>query len=312
VLSVHYTSEQEAFEGIKKLYDYYLQSYPDFYAKNTNLVKVAVDAITAAYADSVFPDQKMDWTTHADNLQHTDSPGCFRCHDGKHVSINGKDTVRLECNLCHSIPTVSTSFQLVTNIPLEKGFEPVTHTNPNWINLHRSTFDKTCETCHTTADAGGTSNKSFCSNSICHGSTFKFTWFDAPKLKVLLDAQKPTPAPTTPTPIPTVAPTPSSAQPTAAPTTQAPANGAVTFSTLAPIFQDKCGQCHGDAAIKGLSLTTFEKTMAGGADGPVIVSGKPDDSLIIKKLADGNHPGQLSADEMTLLKQWITAGAPEK
>ena len=304
VLSVHYTSEQEAFDGIKKLYDYYLQNYADFYSKNTNLVKAAVDSVTKAYADSVFPDQKMDWATHPDNLQHTDSPGCFRCHDGKHVSINGKDTIRLECNLCHSIPAISTSYQLITNIPVEKGFEPDTHTNPNWINLHRSVFDKTCQTCHTTKDEGGISNTSFCSNSICHGSTFKFTGFDAPKLKVLLDAQRPTPAPATATPIPTLAPTASSA-----PTTQAQVNG---YAKIGPIFQDKCGKCHGDALIKGLSLITYEKTMAGDPNGLVVVPGKPDESLLIQAQSKGNHPGQLSPDELTLVKQWITAGATKK
>ena len=312
VLSVHYTSEQEAFDGIKKIYNYYTQNYADFYAKNTNLVKAAVDSITEAYAKSVFPDQKMDWTTHPDNLQHIDSPGCFRCHDGKHVSLNGKDTVRLECNLCHSIPAVSTSFQLITNIPVEKGIEPSSHTNPNWINLHRTAMDKSCQACHTTEDEGGISDKSFCSNSICHGSSYKFTGFDAPKLKALMDAQRPTPVPATATPVVTQVPTTAVGQATAAPTTQAPASGAVTFAKIATVLKDKCGSCHGDAAIKGLVLTSYEKTMAGSSDGPVVIPGKPDDSSLVKKQVGGNHPGQFTPEELTLVKQWITAGALEK
>ena len=40
------------------------------------------------------------------NLGHIDSPGCFRCHDGKHLDAN-QQAIRLECNLCHSIPVVA-------------------------------------------------------------------------------------------------------------------------------------------------------------------------------------------------------------
>ena len=191
--------------------------HADFYAKNTAVVKFALDAIKDAYTNTVFrSEDRLDG--HANNIQHKDLPGCFRCHDGKHVTANGKDTVRLECNLCHSIPTVSTAFQLVSEIPVAKGFEPENHKNPNWINMHRTAFDTSCSTCHTVEDPGGVSNTSFCSNSICHGSTWKFAGFDAPKLREVLKSQQPTPAPTTQaTAVPTAKPT-ASGQATAAPT----------------------------------------------------------------------------------------------
>ena len=307
-----YTSQEQGLAEIAKLEGYYQQNFADFYTKNTPLVKAAVAAIIEAFQNSVFVDQKMNWQTHPDNMQHKDFPGCMRCHDGKHVTANAKDTVRLECNLCHSIPTVSTTFQLVAEIPVEKGFEPETHKSPNWIDFHRTAFDKTCQTCHTVEDPGGVSNKSFCSNSVCHGATWKFAGFDAPKLREVLKSQQPTPAPTAEAK-PTLAPTPTpAAGATAAPTTAAGGSAAVTFVQVAPIFEAKCNACHGDAGIKGLFLNSYDKIMAGSASGPVIVPGKPDDSLLIKIQTGGTHPGQLAPDELTLVIQWITGGALEK
>jgi len=37
---------------------------------------------------------------------HKDFPGCFRCHDGKHINEKG-EAIRLQCTLCHDIPQVS-------------------------------------------------------------------------------------------------------------------------------------------------------------------------------------------------------------
>jgi mono/diheme cytochrome c family protein len=311
VLGKTYNSQNDAYTAILGLEAYYQQNYADFYGKNTVMLKNAVVAIKNAFDDSVFIDQKMDWQTHPDNMQHKDFPGCMRCHDGKHVTANGKDTVRLECNICHSIPTVSTSAITVSQVPVSKGPEPENHKNPNWINLHRASFDQSCQGCHTVEDPGGVSNKSFCSNSACHGATWKFAGFDAPKLREVLKSQMPTPAPTS---VPTAKPQPTAAPAagaTAAPTQAASSGGATTYAEIGKIFETKCVACHGESGLKGLSLTTYAKSMAGGASGPAIVPGKPDDSLLVK-IQMGNHPGKLSDDELALVKKWITAGAPEK
>jgi mono/diheme cytochrome c family protein/nitrate/TMAO reductase-like tetraheme cytochrome c subunit len=310
VLAAKYNDQPQGLAAIAGLEKYYQQNYADFYGKNTALIKSAIAALSDSFQNTVFPDQKMDWTTHPSNMQHKDSPGCFRCHDGKHLSAKGTETIRLECNLCHSIPSASTSFQLVSNIPVSKGFEPENHKNQNWINLHRTAFDKSCQTCHTVEDAGGVSNKSFCSNSVCHGADWKFAGFDAPKVREVLKSQQPTPAPT-----PKITPTPASAQPTLEATpapTQAASGGAVAFDQVGPIFEKVCTACHGDTGIKGVSLTSYAKVMAGGADGPIIVAGKPDDSLLIKVQSRGGHPGQLSPEQLDLVKKWITGGALEK
>ncbi len=178
LLSMKFDSLAQANAGFDTLKSFYQQNYPDFFNLNEEVVNYAISTLKDSYKNSVFLDQEIDWTTHPDNNQHKYSPGCFRCHDGKHISLNDKDVVRMECNLCHSIPTVSTSFELSSDITVSKGIEPESHQNPNWINLYRSAFDKTCQTCHTVTDAGGTSNTSFCSNSVCHGNDWIFVKFD--------------------------------------------------------------------------------------------------------------------------------------
>ena len=143
----------------------------------------------------MFPDQKIDWTTYPNNLGHINSPGCFRCHDGKHLDPK-QQAIRLECNLCHSVPVVAGPDAFVANIEISRGPEPDTHRNPNWISLHNKSIDTSCSACHTMDDPGGTSNTSFCSNSACHGNVYTYAGFDAPNLRAVLQAQIPTPAPT--------------------------------------------------------------------------------------------------------------------
>ena len=48
-------------------------------------------AVQAVYLRNVFPDMKLDWGYHPNNIGHEDFPGCFRCHDG---SIEAKDGTR--------------------------------------------------------------------------------------------------------------------------------------------------------------------------------------------------------------------------
>ncbi len=68
--------------------------------------------------------------------------------------------------------------------------------------------------------------------------------------------------------------------------------------------------------MSGLSLTTREAMLQGGARGPAIVPGKSAQSLLYKAVAhDGElqmPPGKaaLSADQLRVIRQWIDSGAP--
>jgi mono/diheme cytochrome c family protein len=78
------------------------------------------------------------------------------------------------------------------------------------------------------------------------------------------------------------------------------------------LFQAKCSTCHGAAATGGLNLSTYADAMKGGNTGPVIVPGDSANSLLVTKQQAGNHPGQLTPEELAKVIEWINAGAPEK
>ncbi len=286
-----YPTMDAAERGIAALSDFYRTTYPDYAAENAQAIQEAVQAIQTAYRESVFIDQKVDWNTHPNNVGHLSAPGCFRCHDGRHLTQD-QEAIRLECNLCHAIPVVSQSDQFVSNIEISRGPEPQSHLNTNWIQLHRDAFDASCSNCHTTANAGGTDDSSFCSNSACHGRAWTYAGFDAPELRAILAQQLPTPAPT-----------------------QAPAvsEAPLTYNgVVGSLLRSRCGMCHGANGQKGLDVTTYAGLMKGSTSGLVILGGDVPGSLLVQ-VQSATHPhfGQLTADELEMMRDWIAAGAPE-
>ena len=110
-------------------------------------------------------------------------------------------------------------------------------------------------------------------------------------------------SPLTPTPFPTALPS----------ATPLPIIGVAWADGIGALFQSKCIVCHGSpSGLGGLNLASYAGIQPGGASGPVVVPGDPEASLLVVKQAAGNHPGQLSGEELALVRQWIEAGAPEK
>jgi mono/diheme cytochrome c family protein len=262
----------------------------DYYPDHADQIKSAMQSIRDIYDQTFFPEQKIDWTTHPNNVGHINSPGCFRCHDGKHLDAN-QQAIRLECNLCHSIPIVSGAQDFVTHIEISHGLEPESHLNANWISMHNQAIDATCSNCHTTDDPGGTSNTSFCSNSACHGTVFSYAGFDAPALREIIKAQLPTPT---------------------VEATLTPPTGTVTYDNyIGAIFKANCSTCHGEEPTAGLSLITYAGAIKGSDNGPVIVPGDSANSKIVQ-VQSGQHFRNLTKEELNSVIQWINAGAPEK
>ena len=85
---------------------------------------------------------------------------------------------------------------------------------------------------------------------------------------------------------------------------------------IRPILAGTCFKCHGDSKIGGgLRVDLRESLMKGGENGPAIVSGNPDESLIIQALRheDGVSampPGKkLPPEVVASFAEWIKAGA---
>lgn len=287
-LSVEYISRAQAFTAFDALETYYKGT--DYYSGHEEQVSDAIQELKNIYDRTVFHDQEIDWKTHPNNLGHINSPGCFRCHDGKHLDEN-QQAIRLECNVCHSIPVVKGEEDFVTEIEISSGLEPESHLNPNWISLHNQVFGESCKACHTMEDAGGTSNTSFCSNSACHGSVYTFAGFDAPALREILQSQ-----------LPTLEPTAELPESTGTPTYE---------GYVGPLVTTKCGACHGELATAGLNMLTYEGLMAGGSDGPVVVPGDSANSVLFQVQNTGKHFANFTEEELEIVQQWIDSGAPE-
>ena len=103
LLKATYASEEDAAQKIPAgLNSFYQQKYADIWAKRSNDVQLAGQALVAIYRNNVFPDLKVTWATYDNNLGHNDSPGCFRCHDDAHATAD-KKTITQDCSTCHQM-----------------------------------------------------------------------------------------------------------------------------------------------------------------------------------------------------------------
>jgi hypothetical protein len=283
VMERQYPTTEEGQRAIGGLRDYYSVNWPDYYAKNMDKVNKAVDQAQQLYARMVFPTMAVDWTTHPNNLGHKDWPGCFRCHDGKHLNQN-KESIRIECNLCHSIPLKDRPDGSTATLAVQGQFQPKSHIDTHWVSRHRFEFDNTCQGCHDVSNPGGSDDSSFCANSGCHATEWKFAGLNAPAIVKLTNVLNES-LPTYP-------------------------ESALTWNDLiGPILQARCVACHGGTA--GLHLESYEGALAGGNLGPAIAPGKAEQSLLVKLQRQG-HPNSLAPRELGWIEAWINAGAPKE
>ena len=76
-------------------------------------------------------------------------------------------------------------------------------------------------------------------------------------------------------------------------------------------FELRCTLCHGSRVpLSGLDLTNYELAMLGGTDMPAITPNQPENSGVIQRHINGDHPATMTRDELDKLSGWILAGAP--
>jgi hypothetical protein len=103
LLTRPYNSTPEAVASIAtNLNDFYRTNYKDTYSQKQQLINGAVTEIQRIFQTYFFPEMKTDWQTHPNNIGHLYFAGCFRCHDGEHVSSTGK-VITNNCNVCHTV-----------------------------------------------------------------------------------------------------------------------------------------------------------------------------------------------------------------
>jgi nitrate/TMAO reductase-like tetraheme cytochrome c subunit len=297
-----YLSREEASDAFASLEEFYAENHPQIHAEQGGAIRQAVSTLQDMYDEIVFSEQKIDWQTHRNNLEHKDFPGCFRCHGGSHLT-GTEEAIRLECNLCHSIPVVTDETGLVTNIELSRGPEPTSHTHTSWITIHGLALDNSCAACHPPKDPSidymelegkPPADGSFCGNSACHVSEWQFAKFNSPALHNMLERQLYLLQNTSPFLLEGVPRT--------------------YESTFKAMFDGRCTACHaGPNAEADLDLSNYASLFHETGDGPAIVAGDPDGSLLVQRQSQRrDHFGQVLETELEALREWILAGAPER
>jgi hypothetical protein len=172
VLSQGYATKEAAREGIATGLDsFYLKQYPKVHQARRDAIKKAIAEVQKIYQTNIFPEMKVDWRTHPDNIGHTLYPGCFRCHEGNHVSREGK-VLGKDCQLCHTIIGQQTELPKPTEVAATETFN---HPWPllgkhaqlscNQCHWRGRGLSPDCATCHT-LPAGAPMATLAC--SICH------------------------------------------------------------------------------------------------------------------------------------------------
>jgi hypothetical protein len=140
-LEQSYTSEKQAEEGIRQtIKEFYTLNRPDIAGNMGKKIDRAVEEIQKIYSRNYFPEMRVSWKRYNDNVGHLYYPGCFRCHDGKHVSDDGKVLSR-DCNVCHTI--LSQQFE---KKGLRMSLSGVEYQHP--VDIGNAWKEMNCSDCH--------------------------------------------------------------------------------------------------------------------------------------------------------------------
>jgi hypothetical protein len=136
ILTAEYKTTPEA---MKKIEASMREMYKDFGDKK--LVQETTKQIQKIYSQNFFPEMKVNWKVYPNNIGHTLFPGCYRCHDGQHVSSDGQ-VISHDCRSCHTIIAQGNGEKLKSIAPEGLEFEHPVDIGDVWKEMN-------CAECHT-------------------------------------------------------------------------------------------------------------------------------------------------------------------
>jgi len=140
-LDAPYATKQGGLDSIRiAVEEYYRTNFPGLAVSGKAAIDRTVDELQKIYGRNYFPEMRVSWKKFTDNLGHLYYPGCFRCHDGKHVSADGKVLSR-DCNTCHTI--LAQQFEKDT-LRLSLGGIPYRHP----LDIGDAWKETNCSDCH--------------------------------------------------------------------------------------------------------------------------------------------------------------------
>ena len=99
------------------LLETYRAQYPGIVEQRGADIDRAVEIASKIYDRAVFPEMKVSWQTYPTNIGHRNWPGCFRCHDGHHVTADGRVLSNDCAHTCHTQPRRSAPTDLGVTDP---------------------------------------------------------------------------------------------------------------------------------------------------------------------------------------------------
>lgn len=129
-------------EGVKAIdagvKEFYATKYPKLAQEKASAIAEAVRHIQGMYKRNYFPEMKVTWSTYPNHIGHFYTPGCFRCHDGKHKTAKGK-VISKDCNICHTVIS-----QKQENIPAGTQVKDFVHP----VDIGDELMNMNCSECH--------------------------------------------------------------------------------------------------------------------------------------------------------------------
>jgi nitrate/TMAO reductase-like tetraheme cytochrome c subunit len=142
ILNKDYSTSDSAMLAIKtKVNDYYATKYPNLPETQKKEILQTILGIQEGYSQNIFPEMGVKWTAYPNHLGHKETNGCYRCHNDRHKSDNGKVITR-NCNLCHDIVAQGAD----STMEISNSFKPLAFKHP--VDISDEWKTTLCSECH--------------------------------------------------------------------------------------------------------------------------------------------------------------------
>ena len=162
-----WTSYAEEFPELK-------EKYPDAWHRSEDLLEDQQELMAGLLLRNQFDAADISWRSFPDNAGHRNSPGCFRCHNGRHQTAEG-DLLPVSCTQCHGIPIVTSRDRVAGELLDLTDMRPHrSHNAQDFLFVHGELAEEegaNCDACHGKIEYG-TNDRTFCANSGCHDNSW--------------------------------------------------------------------------------------------------------------------------------------------
>lgn len=144
VLNRDYPTSDSAMRTIEsEVMMYYEYMHEDIFASEPELIRKAIDGLKNEFSKNIFPGMQVKWDVYPNHIGHLEFNGCFRCHNDRHSTEDGR-VISMDCNLCHTIISQGNP----DNLMVSGLNEPMEFVHPNDPN--QAWKEVLCAECHIT------------------------------------------------------------------------------------------------------------------------------------------------------------------